>query len=121
MEDRALAQELEALEHRGWEALSRPNGATFYEQVMADDGLMAFPGMIMDKEAALEAIRGASPWSSFALREVRVTADSHVGLVTYVARAQRGDAAPYEAVMSSVYVRRGTDWKLLLHQQSPGR
>jgi hypothetical protein len=120
MEDRALAAELEALERRGWEALSGPNGATFYEEVMADDGLMVFPGMIMDREAALDAIRGAPPWSSFAVRDVRVTADNRGGLITYEAEARRGDAPPYEAVMSSVYVRRGTDWKLLLHQQSPG-
>jgi hypothetical protein len=29
IENRALAEELEALERRGWEALSGPNGATF--------------------------------------------------------------------------------------------
>ena len=31
--------ELEALEREGWEALSGPNGAAFYDELMADDGL----------------------------------------------------------------------------------
>ena len=121
MENRTLADEVEALERQGWEALSGPNGAAFYDYVMAEDGLMVFPGLILDKQAALDAIRGASPWSGFELRDVRSTADNSVWLVTYDAKGQRGNAAPYEAVMSSVYVRRGLEWKLLLHQQSPGR
>jgi hypothetical protein len=116
----ALAGELEALERQGWVALSGPNGAAFYGNVMADNGLMVFPGIVMDKGAALDAIRGASPWSTFELRNVRSTADESVGLVTYEATAQRGDGPLYQAVMSSVYVRQGTEWKLLLHQQSPG-
>lgn len=120
MENSALGDEIEALERRGWDALSGPNGVAFYEDVMAEDGLMVFPGLVMDKRAALDAIGGASPWSSFELRDVRSTADNSVGLVTYRAKGQRSDAPPYEAVMSSVYVRRGAEWKLLLHQQSPG-
>jgi hypothetical protein len=117
--DRAPADEVEALERRGWEALSGPNGTAFYEGVMADDGLMVFPGSIMDKPTALDAISRASPWSSFELSDIRTTADNLVGLVTYRAKSQRDQAPPYEAVMSSVYVRRQGQWKLLLHQQSP--
>nr|MBA2632030.1 DUF4440 domain-containing protein [Chloroflexota bacterium] len=41
-------RELEALEREGWAALTGPDGAAFYAEVMADDGLMVFPGMVLD-------------------------------------------------------------------------
>ena len=87
---------------------------------MADDGLMVFPGVVMDKAGALDAIRETPPWSSFELSEIRVTGDANAACITYRAGARRGDADPYVAVMSSVYARRDARWYLLLHQQSPG-
>ena len=115
-----IAQEIEELERRGWEALSGPGGAAFYENAMADDGLMVFPGMVMDKSTAVATIREVQPWASFELDDIQVAADDNAALVTYRARAQRFGEAEYEAVMSSVYVRRRGRWRLLLHQQSPG-
>jgi ketosteroid isomerase-like protein len=114
-----LGREIEALERRGWEALSGPDGATFYEDAMADDGLMVFPGMVMDKATALATIRDVQPWSTFELADVRVAADDNTALVTYRASARRAGQPEYVAVMSSVYVRRGDRWLLMLHQQSP--
>ena len=55
-----MTDELEELEHEGWRALSGPDGVAFYRDVMADDGVMVFPGMVMDKARALEA-SGRSP------------------------------------------------------------
>jgi hypothetical protein len=115
-----LATEIEELERDGWAALSGPDGAAFYETVMADDGLMVFPGSVMDRNHALDAIRGASPWSSFELVDLVVTGDRAAALITYRAKAVRSGSQPYEAVMSSVYVARDGRWQLLLHQQSPG-
>jgi hypothetical protein len=115
-----VTAELEALERRGWEALSGPGGAEFYDEIMADDGLMVFPGLVLDKAGAISAIRDAVPWSSFALSDLSVIdAAPDVGLVTYRATAQRAGEEPYGAVMTSVYVRRGGEWRMLLHQQSP--
>lgn len=114
-----LAAELEALERQGWEALSGPDGAAFYEDAMADDGLMVFPGVVMDKATAIETIGRVEPWSAYELSDVRVSTDGNAGLVTYRAYARRAGQGPYEAVMSSVYVRRNRRWLLLLHQQSP--
>jgi hypothetical protein len=114
-----LGVDLEALERRGWDALSGANGAAFYEGVMADDGLMVFPGVVMDKQAALGAIGQAAPWSAYELSDVHVTAGNGVGLITYRAVGQRSGQVRYEAFMSSVYVHRGDAWRLLLHQQSP--
>jgi hypothetical protein len=112
--------ELERLERDGWDALSGTDGAAFYEEWMADDGLMVFPGMVMDKGTAVDTIRSVAPWSSYELTDVRVVRPAPgAGLVTYRARAVR-DGTPYEATMSSVYVRVDGTWRLLLHQQSPG-
>ena len=115
-----VAVELEGLERSGWEALSAPGGEAFYADVMADDGLMVFPDLVLDKDRSLRAISAERPWSSFELSDVRVmslTPDS--GLVTYHARAERGTAAPYRALMTSVYAWREGRWQLVLHQQTP--
>ncbi len=112
--------EIEALERKGWEALSGPDGARFYDEVMAGDGLMAFPGMVLDKERTLEAVRAAGPWETFELWDVHVieaTADAAV--IVYRAVAQRGADLPDRALMSSTYVRRDGRWHLLFHQQTP--
>jgi uncharacterized protein (TIGR02246 family) len=115
-----VTSEIEALERRGWEALSGPDGAGFYDDLMADDGLMVFLGLVLDKAAILEAIAGPPPWSSFELGELRVveaTPDS--ALVVYRATAERSGEAAYQANMSSVYARRDGRWRLVLHQQTP--
>jgi uncharacterized protein (TIGR02246 family) len=111
--------EVEELERSGWAALSGPNGAAFYEELMADDGLMIFPGLILDKQGAVRAITGERPWSRHALDDVRVVGDQHTAAIAYHAVAQRTGGAEYRARMTSVYVRRGDRWRLLLHQQSP--
>ena len=117
---KARAGEIEELERRGWQALSGSNGAAFYQDVMAEDGFMVFPGMVMDKPTAVATIRDVEPWTRFELADVRVAVDANAALITYRATAQRAGQPEYEAVMSSVYVRREGQWLLLLHQQSPG-
>jgi uncharacterized protein (TIGR02246 family) len=115
-----VTSEIEALERRGWEALSGAGGAAFYGDVMADDGLMVFPGLVLDKAATIVAIAGAPPWSNFELgdvREIAPTPDS--AIVIYRATAQRAGEAEYRANMASVYARCDGRWRLLLHQQTP--
>jgi hypothetical protein len=114
-----IASELEALERRGWDALSGRGGADFYREVMADDGFMVFPGMVLDKPTALATIGSVAPWTRYELDDIHVAADEDAGVIVYRARAQRPGQPEYEAQMSSVYVRRDARWLLLLHQQSP--
>ena len=110
--------ELEALERRGWDALCGPDGAAFYADLMADDGLMVFPGMVLGKEQTLAAIEAAPPWASYELADVRVIdAAADAALVTYRATAS-GDGE-YRALMTSAYVKRDGGWRLVLHQQTP--
>jgi uncharacterized protein DUF4440 len=114
------AHELEALERRGWDALSGPDGAAFYDDLMAHDALMVFPGLVLDRADSLRAISGAPPWKSVELSDIRVieaTPDS--GIVMYLANARRDGSPPYRALMTSVYARRKGQWRLLLHQQTP--
>jgi uncharacterized protein (TIGR02246 family) len=115
----AMTSEVEDLERRGWEALSGPDGATFYADLMADAGLMVFPGLTLDKGATIRAIAGARPWSWFRLEDVRVIAGGDTAVVTYGATSQREGEDEYRARMSSVYARVDGRWRLVLHQQSP--
>jgi ketosteroid isomerase-like protein len=114
--------ELVALETAGWDALCTTDGAEFYDGLMTDDGVMLFPMGVFDRAESLQAIAAASPWSSFQLESVQVIHPApDVGILIYRAVASRGASDPYEAWMSSTYVRDETGkWRLALHQQSPG-
>lgn len=114
-----MMNELEDLERRGWEALSGPDGATFYADLMADAALMVSPGLTLDKRATIRAIAGERPWSSFRLEDVRVVEVGDTAVVTYSATSQREGEDEYRARMSSVYARVDGRWRLVLHQRSP--
>ena len=114
------SDDIEELERAGWAALSGPDGAAFYEDAMADEGLMVFPGMVTNKTEALAAIRAAPPWRRFELSHVRTVVDGDAAMVVYAANAERDPGSTYVATMTSVYVRRDGRGRLLLHQQSPG-
>ena len=114
-----MTHEIEALERRGWEALSGPEGAAFYDDLMADDGLMIFSGLVLDKAGTLRAIDGAPPWASFTLGDVQVIDAGDAAVIAYHATSRRNGEAEYGARMSSVYARIDGRWRLLLHQQSP--
>jgi hypothetical protein len=108
------------LERRGWEALSSSHGAEFYAEVMSDEGLMVFPGMVLTKQESIAVIREAARWSSYRLEDVRVLPVGDQGaIVFYRAVADRAGRPTYDAMMTSVYVLRAGTWKLILHQQSP--
>jgi hypothetical protein len=114
--------ELLELERRGWDALSGEHGAPFYDEVLADEGVMLFPSGVMDRAAVLAAMRLADPWVTYRLEAGTVVHPAPaVGTVTYRAIARREGSDAYEAWMSSTFVRDGEGcWRLVLHQQSPG-
>ena len=115
----AMAHEIEQLERRGWDALSGGEGAAFYSDLMADAGLMVFPGLTLDKARTVRAIAAERPWQSYGLDDVRVAGAGDTAVITYRATSRRNGEAEYCARMSSVYVRLDGRWRLLLHQQSP--
>ncbi len=114
--------ELRTLENDGWIALSTGADAVraFYGDVLDDDVVMLLPDglSITGRDEAIEAMSGA-PWDNFALDHVQVRRPTpDTGLVTYAAKAKRGDV-DYSALVSSLYVRRGDRWSLVHHQHTP--
>ena len=108
------------LERSGWDALSAPNGAAFFADLMTDDAVMVFPGTVMTKRESLAAMASARPWASYRLLDMRVLRVGTGGrLVLYHAIAKRAAGAEYDALMASIYVRRSDGWKMVFHQQTP--
>jgi hypothetical protein len=111
-----------ALEEQGWEALSAGGDAAraFYESVLDRTVVMLLPGgLALDDRAFIVDAMAGQPWSSYELDDLRSfqpTEDTAV--VTYGVLARRGEQE-YSALMSSVYARRGEDWRLTFHQQTP--
>lgn len=107
------------LERQGWEALSSDYAAQFYDALMTEDAAMVLPIGVMDRSTALAGMDLQAPWDEYELcDEDVVPVGPDAAAVVYRARAVRGDE-PYEAIMSSTYVRTPGGWRLALHQQSP--
>lgn len=113
-------EEFLALEREGWDALSSSRAADYYRRHLAENALMAFPFGVVDRTQAMDAIASAQPWSRYEIispRVVRLGEDATV--VVYSVSAQRAGEPTFTAVVSSTFVRRGSDWQLAFHQQSP--
>ena len=95
------SDEIEALERRGWEALSGPKWGAILRRGYGRRWPYGVPGLIMDKQAALRAIRHAESWSTFELSDVCAIASEGAGRITYKAISQSSGQPQYEAVMSS--------------------
>jgi hypothetical protein len=108
------------LEERGWQAMSSTSPTDFFEEWLADDVLMVVPGMVIDRDTFLAAVRGEPPWKTHLITEPRViTFTDECAALLYQVTAQRDGQAPYVALMTSVYARRNGSWRLVLHQQTP--
>jgi hypothetical protein len=112
----------ELLERDGWQALSTSADVArgFYDAVLAEDVLMLLPGgLVLDDREQVLATMSGPPWTHHELHDVRALglSDDCV-VVTYRVHAER-EGAPYDALMSSTYVRRDGAWRLALHQQTP--
>jgi Domain of unknown function (DUF4440) len=113
-------EDIMALEREGWDALSGPDGGEYYSRRLDDDALMAFPFGVLDRAQALAAMSSAPPWSRYAIRDAHVLRlGNDAATITYNVAAQREGQSEFRAVVTSAYVRRGDQWKLALHQQSP--
>lgn len=112
------ADELVDLEERFW--IEGGGSPDFWQAHFADDGVVALPFGIMDKDATVQAMSGAAPWTQVAMRDLRIVRLGEASaLVTYRASARRaGDATDFDAVVGSVYRKRDGAWQLVFHQQS---
>ena len=89
--------EILALEKDFW-----TGGEKFFEAHTDKDCLVAFPGM-RDLEIELKGI---------------IEPSDGVVLLSYEAHAIRENGEPYNALVSTGYVKRGDGWKMMFHAQT---
>lgn len=109
------------LEQRGWEALTRHEGGTFYGELMAADALMILVnGMVLDRETIAASLNDSPAWSTFALEDARlVPTGTHGAALVYRATAWRdGEDEPFIALMASHYTLSEGRPVLTLYQQT---
>jgi len=113
----AVAQDLMKIEQGFW-----TEGGGYYRAHVDDACLLAFTEMsgVRSNEEIAAMNPGAHRWKNVRIEEkgcVALGDDSVV--LTYEVDAQRDTGEPYRAVVSSGYVRRGGEWKMAFHQQTP--
>lgn len=114
--------DLFAIEHAGWAALSTSGdaAAAHYAGALARQVLVVLPGglVIDDRDEVVRSMSGA-PWDAYELADPRVVElGDGARLLSYRGTARRGDT-DYEALFTSVYVREDGEWRLAVHQQTP--
>jgi hypothetical protein len=118
MED--LLNELLELERAGWRSLSDGTAGDFYGNVMTEDGRMVLAnGAVMSRSALTDSLANASSWSSYTIDEPVVTRLSHdVAALIYTGTGHREGGEDFTGIMTSVYVRYDSGWKLAHYQQT---
>lgn len=118
MED--LLNELLKLEHAGWRSLCDSTGGDFYGNVMTDDARMVLAnGAVMSRSEVTESLEHAPPWASYAIVDPSVvTLSDDVAALVYTGTGHRDGGDDFIGVMTSVYVRRGSRWRLAHYQQT---
>lgn len=114
--------ELLRLEHAGWTALSDGSGGEFYGSVMTDDAVMVrADGSVLDRDTVLAFLDDTPAWSAYEITDERlIEMGPDAAAFVYRGRAFRASGGPpFDALMSSVYVRDAGEWRLALHQQTP--
>lgn len=112
----ALEQDLLKLEKGFW-----TEDANYYREHVDADCLLAFTEMAgVHSNEEIASQRGPSNWKNIKLDEkgfVQLSDESVV--LTYEVNAQRKSGEPYKALVSTGYVKRGGEWKMAFHQQTP--
>jgi hypothetical protein len=113
-------EQLVALEHEGWDALTNGHAREFYDHLLTSEAVMVFPFGVMERADAIDGMAESRRWQDYSLDHVDVH-DLGAGLavVTYHVHAEREGEAPFEAMLASTYVRSRGGWRMMLHQQSP--
>ncbi len=112
----SLRDTLLAKEQRLWSG-----GRSDYRRTLDDDCLIAFAEAagVTSRDVIADQADG-DRWHDLEIEvEGLLQPTEDVVLMTYHATAVRADQEPYEARVSSGYVRRDGDWKMMFHQQTP--
>lgn len=111
-----LRDDLLAMERKLWSG-----GKAEYRRTLDDDCLIAFTEMagVSSRDTIADQADG-NRWHGLDIEvEGFLQPTDDVALLTYRANAVRGQDEPYTARVSSGYVKRGHDWKMMFHQQTP--
>lgn len=110
-----LQKELLAMEETLWSG-----GASEYRRALDSDCLVAFTEMAgVQSRDEIADMAGKGRW-----RDVDIDVEgflrptNDVTILTYHVTAMRGDE-PYNARVSSAYVKRNGEWRMMFHQQTP--
>jgi tRNA(Leu) C34 or U34 (ribose-2'-O)-methylase TrmL len=109
--------EIETLEKQFW-----TGDAAFYREHADARCLLIFgaEAEIMSSERLAGSVERAPRWRAVGMSHVRVLPVSEaVCVIHYEAHALRSEHEHYRALVSSLYVRRASTWKLAFHQQVP--
>ena len=111
---------LSALEHQGWDALCNQTGSSFYGSLMTEDAVMVLVnGFTMDRDTVVASLDQAPGWDSYTISDERIVrVGAEAAALVYRATAQRAGEEPFEAVMTSVYVRSADGPRLALYTQT---
>lgn len=91
-----------------------------YEKFLADDAVVVVPGMVLDKQSTIEAMKQSPGWSSFEADDPQLLdLGDGAALVTYTFSGHRDPDTDYNAVLTSVYSKGDGGWRMRFHQQTP--
>ncbi len=113
--------DLIALEHRGWDALCRSEGGTFYGDLMTEDAVMVLVnGMVLDRPTVASTLDESPAWASYAIEDARrvPVGETSAALVYRASASRPGQGEPFEALMTSVYTIVDGRPRLALYQQT---
>jgi hypothetical protein len=87
---------------------------------MTDDGRMVLAnGVVMARSAVADSLEDAPPWSSSTIDDPAATALSDdVAALVYTGTGHRDRGGVFTGIMTSVYVRHASGWKLAHYQQT---
>lgn len=111
-----LREDLLEMEQQLWSG-----GATAYRRTLDDDCLIGFTEAVgVTSRESIAAQADGNRWHDLDIElEGFLQPTDDVALLTYHATAVRENDEPYEARVSSGYVRRDGEWKMMFHQQTP--
>ncbi len=112
----AIQDELLDIEKTLW-----AGGVADYRRALDSDCLVAFDRMagVSSRDQIAATVEDSHRWHDLEIKvDGLLQPTDDVAILTYHASAVR-DEQPYEALVSSGYVRRDGGWKMMFHQQTP--
>jgi hypothetical protein len=119
-----LSEVIQQNEQKIWQSFvgSHPDTEAFARMVLPDYRCIEFTGVLMDKEANVAQLKQLT-FSSFRIEDPQVrrlspTSALIIGRVRFAGTAG-GKSMSGEVLTSTVWVRRGAQWRVQLHTETP--